>query len=1046
MNFCLPIKLKSITKVQIDKFIYNQSSSAAHALFMEYVQKKYAVKEQNINRTVAVNSAKSKYINGFSMSKKLLYYQSRHYLKEMKHSRRVNIDSIPSVYSPLFTGNQSSGSGKSRSIMELFPFQIILTMSAKNNTGFPKPCKALEHLLNLLFKHLSVKVKNLHRIINFIQNFILRIIDMTLTHYESDREKLFQSEQYPGDLLDLDILFEGLEDYLKSDDTRCQNINNSCPYLSQIDPIPYNDKAAVTENSVKDKLERVVECRIDYLCRKFAAIESDHEKRRKIISLQIKSIPPVLLLLDEAQHLLANNEDKYSVINSDGELWKMDVHKLFRRSLRISNFLWKHCWGFTVSTNTALVNFFPTLEEDPSLRKWGPTTTVPPFIFDGNYNVFASEYLKIGSDSCVCISSCEYLKSWARFLHVASCGRPLYYSHLITEMNMNLEELNHLKSKQFTKYWPSNCENGFTTLYDLILRKAAGGLTTEFSYADLQIYLRYPDLAYSMLSAATGMHFIPATINKNELVKSHMAWVVSADTFTQEYNIVYPAEGSYNSIIAHTVSVNAHLVLNSKCLQEILFSPSSKRYFDTSQISEIVSHLYFLFIIFDTPSINTAEPDTSKSHKAERPKITGNITGIETIGIDDAVGSSEANSSSEGSSYEEKEPMPSINTAEPDTLELHKAKRLKITGDITANETIGVDVAVCSSEADSSSDGSSYEEKEPMPSINTAEPDTLELHKAKRLKITGDITANETIGVDVAVCSSEADSSSDGSSYEETEPINLKKKSMQEMADTIFAPRYVKSFLSKFIDHELVDEFISLNSNLKNSLVSFSYFQSSLMAKNSNPVNISKAMFYRGSARAVPGKNSWGADLLIPIAVSSGEYGLILVQIKHYEDSLFQKENFVPYATTLEFVRKLRLSYVFKGCKNDACPVIRLLINFNASISRRSFLGRDKYGSYLILETDCMDFDDKTKNDILRNSVRKLNESFDGKCNEVNADFDVPPCKFHLQTNVPFNAAYYQGKVDNDSNVLDQETIIYRPSYNFDNLSEYPEFIPDVRN
>ena len=855
------------------------------------------------HRETAIDAVNAVYINGFSISRKLLYYQSRHYLRELSiHTRN---DSMPAAYSPLYTGFQTTGAGKSRSLMELHPFQLVLSMSGPNESGYPPRCTALYSLTVFFEENLFGKpVASMSKVANIVQNFFLRILYFILEDAKSNSDKdiLFKSEHYPGKLKMKEQLLDGFKEYME-DTNITSKLCSMSVHDNRTDPIKMKNGLCITEEMLINELAELKVQRLDYLCNLYSELG---DNRREILERQLNSIPSVLFVFDEAQSLLQTDLAKrFSWLNAAGEIVRSDSYLIIRRSLRLWGFGWKYAWGFALTSDAALLNVDPSLRGYQSYLDPKP---VPPFIFDASYNVFAAEYFQIGSAGETVPNSIDYVRSWHRFLNVLSCGRPLFAATFHAKLGWSKDQVESLRREQFDK-WPAVAVGAFEEIYDLITEKCVGRHTfgRKVDISNFDLCLCYPNLPYAIMCAAVNLRFVPARVGKESLIRNHMAWVTSADTIQHEYTIAYPAEGSFNSILSYVLASNAETLFQTEQIKEVFVSASSRKYMSSGQFGKVTVCIFLLFIIFDTPSCFADD----KREKGSRPP----------------------------------------------------------------------------------------------------------LKKSPKVE-------------------------------ERTYPSSP----IPELAEKIFAPRYLSTFLEKFVPKDALAKFFGNCGipDLKKSLVSFSYFQGS--SEISNPVNLARAMFYRGSARTGSGTNLGGTHLFIPLALPSGEFGLVLVQVKHSQESLFMVDEVTLLSSTLSDVEKLCLSFITRGAYADGfCPVVRLLINFNSSPCKKGCFGEDSHGPYVVMETDGRHFNTTTprstswRDDMLSEAIKKLNEGFEGKCSEVNADYVVPPCTMFSRSGEPYNATFVDGVNDCDKDVLPGSVQENRPVFDFTNVGKYPSFLSGIR-
>ena len=273
--------------------------------------------------------------------------------------------------------------------------------------------------------------------------------------------------------------------------------------------------------------------------------KDEREERKARFSSDLEGLPYAMIIFDEAQNLLASytNYLTYTVKNYDGSFLDLDFFRLIRRCFRISPFNWECVWGMVLSTNTNISNFVPTPMEDPSLRMWENTFLLPPFLMNCNFDVFAEKYY---NSLYELRNPKEYLCQLQRILDIISCGRPLFHSSFHVSKDFK-NTLASLADKPWIKHWgPLNAS--FRELYTFCLLKISC-TTAAIDDIDNQIS-KNENLKFALVSASIGLLNIPSVVNKQELVKNNMAWLVAADIQKGELEITYPSEGFFNSVAA----------------------------------------------------------------------------------------------------------------------------------------------------------------------------------------------------------------------------------------------------------------------------------------------------------------------------------------------------------------------------------------------------------------------------------------------------------------------------------------------------------------
>jgi hypothetical protein len=410
---------------------------------------------------------------------------------------------------------------------------------------------------------------------------------------EADYDKLFHG---PINEIDPSVdIVHGFVNYIRSKNSdKVHSVNFVNPTISTFESIP-TPYIVLSVTDIERLLDLLREKRIKYLSQKIG--------RRKART-ELKWLPHVLLVLDEAQHLLgvreAGKDIAYIEFDDDQSKPSIDLFRLIRRTLGYSKFFWNYCWATTISTSTSITNFTPTIENDPSLRIRENIIILPPYLHSHSFDAMAASYKAMqvifsNEDQPAPKDALTYIQSWGRIKDILSCGRPLFFTFV--EVYVKSTSVGEWEGQinSLLKDWSDSTLAAFSLLYQMIQDKMNGG-TTSSNLFDTK--LESVDLIYALMSSAVGLYGCPSIVSKEDLVRKRMGWVVSADTKNNMIKVDFPSEGVLNIMCSQILLKGFHTFFKKEKFPESLVffaKPATGKSFSSWQITEILSRLLFLF-------------------------------------------------------------------------------------------------------------------------------------------------------------------------------------------------------------------------------------------------------------------------------------------------------------------------------------------------------------------------------------------------------------------------------------------------------------------
>ena len=159
--------------------------------------------------------------------------------------------------------------------------------------------------------------------------------------------------------------------------------------------------------------------------------------------------------------------------------------------------------------------------------------------------------------------------------------------------------------------WTPEATAAFANLVRMIIEKVNGGNKLEKILPSLLRGKFDSTLMYALFAASVGLYTFPDVImDKSEMIRRRMSWVVSFNVDTQDAQITYPSEGIFNMVLSLLFSMNLEKLITDVTDEEIFtfFSkPGYKKQFSYWQVTEVLSRLVFLLAHHRSPPKNRSE-------------------------------------------------------------------------------------------------------------------------------------------------------------------------------------------------------------------------------------------------------------------------------------------------------------------------------------------------------------------------------------------------------------------------------------------------------
>jgi hypothetical protein len=221
-----------------------------------------------------------------------------------------------------------------------------------------------------------------------------------------------------------------------------------------------------------------------------------------------------------------------------------------------------------------------------------------------NFDVFAKNFY---NPSYPITPPKDYIYKFQRIVDIISCGRPLFYANFYNGDPLIKKRLPKLVNES----WINNenwfvLKNSFRTLFNLCEIKICGKLdpkesNTETQNTHLVSQIKGSEnVKFAIISAAIGIFSTPSLVDKKELVRNNMAWLVAADIRREgNMEITYASEGFFNSVMAKVLEQFTKSDPENLSLSFFEYA-NAKSFFHTGEIGEIVCRYIFLLAILRT--------------------------------------------------------------------------------------------------------------------------------------------------------------------------------------------------------------------------------------------------------------------------------------------------------------------------------------------------------------------------------------------------------------------------------------------------------------
>ena len=417
----------------------------------------------------------------------------------------------------------------------------------------------------------------------------------------------------------------GIADYLeRTGNMEAPIIAASTARETKFAAIPGDD---VNVETLMDLLKKIRRARITYLVENMRQNEKEAKEK-------LDWLPHILIVFDEAHHLSSKLNPKVAMTvkekkNLLSTVLSTDPFKIFRRVTRNSNFYWTYAWSITVSTNSSMSNFSPARADDPSVRASEKITIIPPFIYEGSFDIFAHEnYRKIwlpveGQELVVPQDAKEYIFSWKRVKHILSCGRPLFYSFVEAKMGIAMFE----RTMANIDEWPVEAKSAFDELLEVIVKKMNGGN----SGALIKGTIEDKSLLFALFSGSVGMYAFPEVLlDREDMIRRRLCWVLSYNIETKDCEIAYPSEGIFNCVLSLLLNQHSTKLLEGFFDTDIFAffnKPAFKKQYSYWQVTEVLARLVILLAFHHTlrmPIIGDA-PKASHLSNLLHPRLAKDL-------------------------------------------------------------------------------------------------------------------------------------------------------------------------------------------------------------------------------------------------------------------------------------------------------------------------------------------------------------------------------------------------------------------------------------
>ena len=512
----------------------------------------------------------------FKKGKKQLKYLLTHIKNQYAKYKDSHLHTYFSAILPVL---QSSGYGKSRSLIELGKYLPLFYASLQQGEGFPVKSKIMCNFIN----HLDVLINSsyepyfLNTASTLLYVFILRMMFIILSVRDSNNLNAFiiDDELFSAMPLELilnlpgrsheekifEILVNGLDKFFLPREVVSFDAENPIPLPNELQSfghIPTKNGALYTDN-----LEEAV----------FGML-----KRSKRNDFPHNEFPSIFVI-DEAQFLIYDaktksikqwnlRDSKYKSTDEDLTRSRTAFH-ILRRMCRIYGGIWRNILFIVAGTSCKVTNIFVHSEKDPSSRSLQHTTKqIPVFVMAHSFDILSFICKNIRENMFA-----NDIRMWNAFLtsefrisEFYRFGRPLIwaYFNFATDERFNNEKLysnanlliekasvDKILSKKFDL-----SDEFFTQIIDyspeltFYLSKILGGVSRK-----QELSSEYKDIFFSIFNLSLGMNLLPTSISAENLVENNMMTLLSVE---HSFNCVITSgcflpEGPLNSVATYSL-------------------------------------------------------------------------------------------------------------------------------------------------------------------------------------------------------------------------------------------------------------------------------------------------------------------------------------------------------------------------------------------------------------------------------------------------------------------------------------------------------------
>jgi hypothetical protein len=491
-------------------------------------------------------------------------------------------------YAPIAHLTNSSGTGKTRSAMELGRLTNVVLVKFSGSNGIPVSQLGVS-LKTFMSKNFEKQRYN--KCLVCLQVIFQRIIYACdhLCHSEGHVGHIIvddairallgiEPEQFASSLDEL--LFSGIKDYLAND---CISSDEQAYLGSNLIHIEdtwfpswrgmsYSALCAHNLKSLNTRKQSII-----------SGLENSDERKAAT------SLPSLILVLDEAFDLMKDHNQLASLsLTQKRKRVNTDFYRLIRRTLRTSQFWWDHSLTLTISTNAKISQFYPYPSDDPSFRSGGTEAKfLEPIILT---NTFDSMCIGPIDSSFECKDNwMNFIFSVNRLKMIACCGRPIWAAHFGRFLNRN-----------YVSGWisPDHFNIFEDTHFIEPISKLARGVKRVKEDSDK--FYELPVDEYSMvavLSLSLGLIKYPSSIDPAELVRVGGMALLSFDGEERKAAGMFCSEGLFNGCATYVLMKDLGAFM--KEFKKWIFG-SDASLLSIGEIGEILNRILLLKAVFDS--------------------------------------------------------------------------------------------------------------------------------------------------------------------------------------------------------------------------------------------------------------------------------------------------------------------------------------------------------------------------------------------------------------------------------------------------------------